>query len=176
MTVLTTFVKRANVVLHVGLCKEIFARKHTATHKPKSAQPLTVTSVTSNNRLWSPKGLRPSGALTLAFAPIVGSSVQRSEHLQEDVRDLPFFPLSLVFIQHCTLSKHTWIGLTTLSLKDRWVRPLNNHKQTKNTHMYRNTQRCTQTQTKTHTHTQTNKQNTDVHKCTHLRVSPSQHL
>ena len=26
-------VNRANVVLHVGLCKEIFARKHTATHK-----------------------------------------------------------------------------------------------------------------------------------------------
>ena len=33
-------VKRANVVLHVGLCKEIFARKHTATHKPTYAQPL----------------------------------------------------------------------------------------------------------------------------------------
>ena len=32
-------VKRANVVLHVGLCKEIFGRKHTATHKPTSAQP-----------------------------------------------------------------------------------------------------------------------------------------
>ena len=32
-------VERANVVLHVGLCKEIFARKHTATHKPTSAQP-----------------------------------------------------------------------------------------------------------------------------------------
>ena len=32
-------VKRANVVLHVRLCKEIFARKHTATHKPTSAQP-----------------------------------------------------------------------------------------------------------------------------------------
>ena len=47
-------VKRANVVLNVGLCKEIFARKHTATHKPTSAQPLTATSVTSNNRLWSP--------------------------------------------------------------------------------------------------------------------------
>ena len=31
-------VKRANVVLHVRLCKEIFARKHTATHKPTSAQ------------------------------------------------------------------------------------------------------------------------------------------
>ena len=45
-------VKRANVVLHVGLCKEIFARKHTATHKPTSAQPLTATA--SNNRLWSP--------------------------------------------------------------------------------------------------------------------------
>ena len=29
-------VKRANVVLHVGLWKEIFARKHTATHKPTS--------------------------------------------------------------------------------------------------------------------------------------------
>ena len=26
--------------LDVGLCKEIFARKHTATHKPTSAQPL----------------------------------------------------------------------------------------------------------------------------------------
>ena len=34
-------VKRANVVLHVGQCKEIFARKHTATHKPTSAQPLS---------------------------------------------------------------------------------------------------------------------------------------
>ena len=33
-------VKRADVVLHVGLCKEIFARKQTATHKPTSAQPL----------------------------------------------------------------------------------------------------------------------------------------
>ena len=32
-------VKRANVVLHVRLCKEIFARKHTATHKQTSAQP-----------------------------------------------------------------------------------------------------------------------------------------
>ena len=32
-------VKRANVVLHVRLRKEIFARKHTATHKPTSAQP-----------------------------------------------------------------------------------------------------------------------------------------
>ena len=39
-------VKRANVVLHVGLCKEIFARKHTATHKPTSAQPPIVTSMT----------------------------------------------------------------------------------------------------------------------------------
>ena len=26
--------------LHVGLCEEIFARNHTATHKPTSAQPL----------------------------------------------------------------------------------------------------------------------------------------
>ena len=33
-------VKRANVVIHVGLWKEIFARKHTATQKPTSAQPL----------------------------------------------------------------------------------------------------------------------------------------
>ena len=39
-------VKRANVVLHVGLCKEIFARKHTATHKPTSAQPHIVTTMT----------------------------------------------------------------------------------------------------------------------------------
>ena len=35
-------VKRANVVLHVGLCEEIFARKHTATNKPTSAQPLSA--------------------------------------------------------------------------------------------------------------------------------------
>ena len=31
-----------DVVLHVGLCEEIFARKHTATHKPTSAQPLSA--------------------------------------------------------------------------------------------------------------------------------------
>ena len=35
-------VKRANVVIHVGLCKENFARKHTPTHKPTSAQPHIV--------------------------------------------------------------------------------------------------------------------------------------
>ena len=55
-------VKHANVVLHIGLCKEIFDRKHTATHKPTSAQPLIVLTMThihthihtSINRLWSP--------------------------------------------------------------------------------------------------------------------------
>ena len=35
-------VKRANVVLHVGLCEEIFASRHTATHKPTFAQPLSA--------------------------------------------------------------------------------------------------------------------------------------
>ena len=39
-------VKRATMVLHVGLCKEIFTRKHTATHKPTSAQPHIVTTMT----------------------------------------------------------------------------------------------------------------------------------
>ena len=65
-------VKRANVVLHVRLCKEIFARKHTATHKPTSAQPTHMChddthththyclwsplayGLGGNNRLWSP--------------------------------------------------------------------------------------------------------------------------
>ena len=50
-------VKRANVVLHVDLCKEIFARKHTATHKPTFAQPIHMChddTHTPNNRLWSP--------------------------------------------------------------------------------------------------------------------------
>ena len=52
-------VKRANVVLHVRLCKEIFARKHTATHKPTSAQPphsdqRDTHTYTHINRLWSP--------------------------------------------------------------------------------------------------------------------------
>ena len=35
-------VKRANVVLHVGLYEEIVARMHTATHKLTSAQPLSA--------------------------------------------------------------------------------------------------------------------------------------
>ena len=39
-------VKRANVVLHVDLCKEIFARKHTGTHKPTSAQPTHCATMT----------------------------------------------------------------------------------------------------------------------------------
>ena len=41
-----TVVKRANVVLQVDLCKEIFARKHTATHKPTSAQPTHSATMT----------------------------------------------------------------------------------------------------------------------------------
>ena len=53
------FARCTNVVL--GLCKEIFARKHTATHKPTSAQRLIVTTMTQkhthtpDNRLWSPR-------------------------------------------------------------------------------------------------------------------------
>ena len=53
-------VNRANVVLHVVLCKEIFARQHTTTDKPTSAQPHKVTTMTHihtntpDNRLWSP--------------------------------------------------------------------------------------------------------------------------
>ena len=39
-------VKGGNVVLHAGLYKEIFARNHTATHKPTSAQPHLVTTMT----------------------------------------------------------------------------------------------------------------------------------
>ena len=54
-------VKRANVVLHVGLWKEIFARKHTATHKPTSAQPLYSYQrdihLTRSLVAWSPAGL-----------------------------------------------------------------------------------------------------------------------
>ena len=52
-------VKRANVVLHVRLCKEVFARKHTATHKPTSAQPLSAPHSDQRDthtsiHLWSP--------------------------------------------------------------------------------------------------------------------------
>ena len=57
-------VKRANVVLHADLCKEIFARKHGATHKPTSAQPTHSATMTHThthththtpiNPLWSP--------------------------------------------------------------------------------------------------------------------------
>ena len=45
-------VKRANVVLHVRLCKQIFARKHTATHKPTSAlSPPTCATMTHTHLL-----------------------------------------------------------------------------------------------------------------------------
>ena len=55
-------VKLANMVLHVGLCKEIFAREHIATHKPTSAHSAHMTTMTHThththtpiNRLWSP--------------------------------------------------------------------------------------------------------------------------
>ena len=39
-------VKLANVVLHVGLYKEIFARKHTAIHKPTPAHSTHMTTMT----------------------------------------------------------------------------------------------------------------------------------
>ena len=56
-------VKRANVVLHVGLCKEIFARKHTATHKPTSAQHLSAPHSDQRDihSPVEPLGLRPRG-------------------------------------------------------------------------------------------------------------------
>ena len=83
-------VKRANVVLHVDLCKEIFAKKHTATHKPTPAQPThmchddthTYTHThTPINRLWSPLAfglggnnfLSPSRTIqTILLAEVVG--------------------------------------------------------------------------------------------------------
>ena len=34
------------MVFGLCICKEIFARKHTATHKSTSAQPLIVTTMT----------------------------------------------------------------------------------------------------------------------------------
>ena len=88
-------VKRANVVLHVGLCKEIFARKHTATHKPTSAQPLSAPLQlpawhTSNNRLWSPLGLRPSGAIT-------SSSQSPSADWLSDSNGRSLWPISAAF-------------------------------------------------------------------------------
>ena len=51
-------VKRANVVLHVGLCKEIFA-----THKPTFAQPLIVTTMTHIHLTRSLVALEPPGLL-----------------------------------------------------------------------------------------------------------------
>ena len=77
-------VKLANVVLHVDLCKEIFARKHTATHKPTSisAQSPHVTTTTHththtpNNRLWSPLAYGLGAIISgLVDFDTVGSSV-----------------------------------------------------------------------------------------------------
>ena len=47
-------VKRANVDLHVDLCKEIFARKHTATHKPTSAQPVHMCHDDTHTHIHTP--------------------------------------------------------------------------------------------------------------------------
>ena len=80
-------VKRANVVLHVvhvGLCKEIFARKHTATHKPTSAQPLTATSVTSNkvaSRSGAPRPPLTDVGTETAFRLDQHKHFQKSKHL-----------------------------------------------------------------------------------------------
>ena len=64
-------VKRANVVLHVGLCKEIFARKHTTAHKPTYAQPLIVTMMTHIHLMSAcgAPGLRPSRAINRLSSP-----------------------------------------------------------------------------------------------------------
>ena len=61
-------VKRANVVLHVDLCKEIFARQRTATHKPTSAQPthratMTHTHIHTHTPTRSLVALEPKGLL-----------------------------------------------------------------------------------------------------------------
>ena len=57
------FVKRGNVVLHVGQCKEIFARKHTAAQADICSAPHSDhdDTHTPNNRLWSPKAYGQAG-------------------------------------------------------------------------------------------------------------------
>ena len=81
-------VKRANVVLPVGPCEEIFARKHTATHKPTSAQPLSAPHSdqrdihtyihTRINRLWSPLAYGLGGNNHLSLPPLSLSSLSLS--------------------------------------------------------------------------------------------------
>ena len=82
-------VKRANVDLHVGLCKEIFARKHTATHKPTSAQPLYSYQRdihTRINRLWSPLayGLGGNNSTTTHAITTIDTPLERSSHCEPD--------------------------------------------------------------------------------------------
>ena len=79
-------VKRANVVLQVGLCKEIFARKHTATHKPTSAQPLIVTTMTRTRSLGAVEPRRPPMHMTdvgtgTAFRLDQRKHFRKSKHL-----------------------------------------------------------------------------------------------
>ena len=63
--------KLANVVLHVGLCKEIFARKHTATHKPTSAQSAHMTTMTHTHLIIACGAPWPTalGAIIVCGAP-----------------------------------------------------------------------------------------------------------
>ena len=80
-------VNRANVVLPVGLWKEIFARKHTASHNPTSAQPLYShqrdihTSNKIANRCAAPRPLMTDVGTETAFRLDQRKHFRKSKHL-----------------------------------------------------------------------------------------------
>ena len=99
-------VKRANVVLHVGLCKEIFARKHTATHKPTSAQPLYsyqrdihLIIVCGDPRAYGLAGQLTS-TLPLQLRPLPENPVLHEQSNDPGVSEHCAFASQLLFSRH----------------------------------------------------------------------------
>ena len=86
----------------LGLCiyKEIFARKHTATHKPTSAQPLIVTTMTHIHLTRALVAVEPR-------RPPIKGSVEWSRHEQHFCSLLPYFLLSWLQIFQLCLSFRT---------------------------------------------------------------------
>ena len=87
-------VKRANVVLLVGLCEEIFARKHTATHKPTSAQTLSAPhsgqrDIHTSNKIASRSGISMNGVRVPAcqkhkhLGVVINNSLSWSDHIDD---------------------------------------------------------------------------------------------
>ena len=79
--IVTDCVKHANVDLHVDLCKEIFARKHTATHKPTSAQPTHMCHDDTHTHIHTPNKM--AGRLGAPRPPMTDVGTETAFRLEK---------------------------------------------------------------------------------------------